>query len=853
MNADCEPIRLLLFEVVDGGVSLGRRAEVAAHLVTCEECRNALAEERALSEILRRRPKEALLRRPSPFRHIGSPFRHPGRAAAVLLLATALFLGTGLLGGTPAYGSITPSTLSLSMTFESGATKPLSSHNHFEVPLDSVHSLDLTGCASLRVAGPAVLDLDWHGEAGWKLTLLRGRVQVHVEEAASLTVTSLHGLRELIAGSHVVSLDPGSFTTNSGESETQAATERFHEGLDLFFEEESMAEAEQAFRAVLENSEIDIDLHSQALFYLFAALGRQNLYAAAIEAQEQWLQLDVDRESRSYVLYFKGLYHQALGEATEAAACWETIRVEEPDSELIEWISPEPGDGEGGDGAGPYLVVTLGLAEGDPRHEAFAQVAEQVAEYHGAEHLEADPDELDSLEKELASRAPEQVLYVLYPELLDLNLHRRLLLSSARLDEDPLPDFTFGYFTHAHGAGLRELWRRTKQLHEEGLRGDKWVNTFVTSGMKSTIWASYLGELEKAAGFEGPGIGFAIVEDDPECKAFVAEKLPLLEDAAVIQLTGNGDPQGIWLFDDHRNIDSAKHWNYAPGKVGHDPDGELPRVMAAEIAALELDAPILWSGTCHSGATCRVFVEGDIVSTFGTTDRVTVHELSSKESLCLAFLEAGATALLVPIAANHGFSVDLESNFALREGATLGETIKSTWDDVFLAAGGELVLDLPVPGEPHAFSEAVMQGGGANRILIGDPALRPFAKTDDPRTSVSIESVEGGGGFDVQLEWDEGFHARAWDIYGTHSKDWRIGERIDVTDRLAPTARIEVTVQVTDSAGEELDGYELTRAELEHFHGRLYLHLQANADREVGDGAKTARFRVRPASAEKPR
>ncbi len=845
MNPDCERIRPLLFEVVDGGVSLGRRAEVAAHLVTCEGCRNALAEERALSDLLRRRPKEALLRRPSPFRHLG-------KAAAVLLLATALLLGTDLLGGTPAYGSITPSTLSLSMTFESGATKPLSSHNHFEVPLDSVHSLDLTGCASLRVAGPAVLDLD-HGEAGWKLTLLRGRIQVHVEEAASLTVTSLHGRRELTAGSHVVSLDAASFAAGSGDPVAHAATERFHEGLDLFFEEERMAEAERAFRAVLESPGIDIDLHSQALFYLFAALGRQDRYAAAIEVQEQWLQLDADREFRSYVLYFKGLYHQALGEAVEAEACWETIRVEEPDSELIEWISPEPKADEAVIGPGPYLVVILELEEGDPRYGAFAQVAGQVAEYHGAEQLEADAGDLDSLEETLGRMAPEQVLYVLYPELLDIDLHRRLLLLSARLDEDRLPDFTFGYFTHADGAGLRELWRRTKRLHEEGLRTDKWINTFVTSGMKSTIWASYLGELEKAAGFEGPGIGFAIVEDDPECEAFVAEKLPLLEDAAVIQLTGNGDPQGIWLFDDHRNVDSARHWPYEAGKVGHDPEGEMPRVMASELAALELDAPILWSGTCHSGATCRVFVEGDIVSTFGTTYRVTVHELEPEESLCLAFLEAGAAALLVPIAANHGFSVDLESGFALRTGASLGETIKSTWDDVFLAAEGELHLDLPVPGEPHSSREAVMQGGGANRILIGDPALRPFARTDDPRTSVSIESIEGGGGFDVQLEWDEGFHARAWDIYGTHSKDWRIGERVDVTDRLAPTARIDVTVLVTDSAGEELDGYELTRAELEHFHGRLYLHLQANADRTVGDGAKTARFRVRPASAETPR
>lgn len=504
-------------------------------------------------------------------------------------------------------------------------------------------------------------------------------------------------------------------------------------------------------------------------------------------------------------------------------------------------------------GAGSYLVVELGLDAEDPRYEGFVEVAKQIAAFHRGRCVEAEPEALDELEALLAREDPQQVLYVIYPEALDVVLHRKLLLLSARVDDDPLPDFAFGYFTHGSEKGLRELWKRTKRLHEKGLSGRRWVSAFVTGGMKSTIWQSYCGELEKAAGFDGPGIGFAVVEDDPGCLDFVKKELPRLEKADVIQLTGNGDPQGIWLFNDQRNADPAKHWPYDPAKVGYDPKSEMPRILAPAFAALRLDSAVLWSGTCHSGATRRVFVEGDIVSTFGRTDRVTVHELEPDESLCLAFLEAGATALFVPVAANHGFSVDLESSFALRDGLPLGEVIKSTWDDVFLAAEGELRLDLPVPGEPHPSGEAVMQGGGANRLLIGDPALRPFSRTPDPRERVKVERVPGQPGFDLVLEWAEGFHARSWDIYGTSEKDWRIGERLDVTGMLPSTARLEVGVEVKDAEGKVLEEYELTRSVLERFHGRTYLHLQANADRSVGDGAKTARFRVRVVATKKSR
>jgi len=256
----------------------------------------------------------------------------------------------------------------------------------------------------------------------------------------------------------------------------------------------------------------------------------------------------------------------------------------------------------------------------------------------------------------------------------------------------------------------------------------------------------------------------------------------------------------------------------------------MPRITADFLAPLHLGRPICWSGVCHAGATQRVFVEGDIVSTFGRTDRATVYELRPGESFCLALLDAGAAAFLCPIAANHGMSVSREVDFALENGATLGETIKSTWDDVFLAAGGAPELALQVAGEPTRRDGQVMQGGGANRILIGDPSLAPFAATPHPLERVEVKRTKQG--FDVEVTWKKGFHSRGWDMYGTdRTRDWCIRARVSIDDLVKPRGgRVTTTVEVFDAAGNPLP-HVLTRAEPEAFRGHRYLHLQANAPR----------------------
>ncbi|MEW6071174.1 MAG: zf-HC2 domain-containing protein [Planctomycetota bacterium] len=328
MNGDCDSIRPLVFAAVEDGLADEERAAVAAHLARCAPCRREMEAERALTRLLRRRAAggAAIPRRRA--------WRRPAAAALVLGLGLAAVLS--VLGGQPAYGSATPCTLTLGMRIEGGPAAPLLARNHLDVPRREVLTLRVRGLGALFVAGPAVLDLDRTAD-GWKTALLAGRLQATIDDGARLVVTSVFGERVLGAGMQVVSLDPASFASDGAEAADEPV-ELFHAGLDLFFVAEDPAGAEPLLRAALAAAESagDRTLASDARFYLAAALGRQERWAAAVEVQEEWLRLSPGDGARHYVLFFQGRYLERLGRAAEARECWRTIEREDPASPLLE-------------------------------------------------------------------------------------------------------------------------------------------------------------------------------------------------------------------------------------------------------------------------------------------------------------------------------------------------------------------------------------------------------------------------------------------------------------------------------------------------------------------------------------
>jgi hypothetical protein len=527
------------------------------------------------------------------------------------------------------------------------------------------------------------------------------------------------------------------------------------------------------------------------------------------------------------------------------------------------------GSGTDDRAAGGYLVVTIGLdalADSEAA-DVYRATARRAALFHGGQYQPLDgvpSDVADRTDPPLpgaratmealalleltcaaASARHEDVtdlLVVVPPERLDAGLHRRLLAFSHGLDEDPFCDLRLGYLTASDPARLVAFWEANETAQRDGLRSKRWMGAFVTSQMASTIYANHLPEIASAAGYSGSSLAFSCVESDPHVLEFVDEHLTDLEGAGVLSLTGNGDPQGIWLFDGQRNMDRSLHWPYAPERVGEDPLGRMPRLRASQLRALDLAGTVVWSGTCHSAVPLAAWVEGDIVSTFGRVDAPTRHLLTKNDSLCLAFIDAGAVALVAPIGANHGMAVDREQEHALRHGAALGDAVRSTYVDLVLARGARPVLGVPggTPAEMEAWEhEPVMPGGGANRILIGDPGLRPFATTPHPDERVRIETTPGTRSetsvfHTVHVEWDPGFHADAWDMYGAdRAADWRVRTRLEFDPLELPLdAHVEI---VGFAATRPRDGaslpYRATRAMVEHHAGRAYLHLVANAPR----------------------
>lgn len=877
---DCAAVRERLAPFDEGELSAEERDLMLVHLAGCTGCVAELDAERSLTDALRMTPRE---RATADRSHRVTPRRWTiAAAAAALLLATLPFLG----GGAHAYGQATLNPASDSPPVDLGRVAlagvaprqfALERTNHFVVARGERLDVALAGVCNLVVDGPARFELE-QGEPRWKLVLLSGEVAADIVAGGSLFVVSALGERVVDAGAHAIALRAADFEPQVAGDASPA--ELLAQGHTAFYQREDFVAAEALYRRAVDHPQATAKERDDALFYWVAAIARQERWQAAIDASEALLAASPDHPSRGWVHYFRGDYLERLRRAQEANAAYRAAIAAGGSDDLTELsklalarlagasaagpatapAAPEAQEPSRPDAPPPALlpaatvrgavaVVALGLDRAHADDARMLAVARSAAKFHDAELVEialADAQWEGALRHALLAAKAESALLFVAPRDLDIALHRRVLLLAIALDDDAFVDCTFGWMTARDGEAVEALWKRTQALRTRGLSSRDWPQTFVMGQGPSQVWESYGSEQQRAAGFTTRGLGFATIEHDKGVLDFVARHLPELEKAGAISVTGNGDPQGIWLFNDHRNIDSTRHWPFDAARIGHDPDGSMPRLLAGQVAKLKLDRPVVWSGTCHSAAVSRVFVEGDIVSTFGTVDRVTSYTLPPESSLALAWLDAGAVALLAPIAANHGFAVSLEEEFVLQRGASLGAAVKSSWDDVCLQARGAPRLVLPVAGAPFGEHEPIMQGGGVNRLLIGDPTLAPFTAT--PLSGERVEIVARGAlKFDVIVRWDAQFHWRFWDLYGLdHARDGRVHAQVDLARLLPEGTAYEVTatMKAVDAEGKPLP-FACTGAQPEEFHGRRWLHLQGNAPRQfVERRAVVATFTV---------
>lgn len=850
----CESLRPLLFAAAEGGLDRGERLEVNAHLAVCAACRSAERGERALTALLLEPPPVARRTVPSPWR----------RAAAGLGVVAAALVLLALPAAAP-HGSLIQREFGPELAWRTAVQHELAPTNEVAVPVGAAVEVQI-GDTRLASTGPARFRVDADGR-GWRVRVEEGAVHASVADSTRLVVGGdAEGDRVLAAGEHLVTVARTAALAAQDPVENDPAVtlarglERFGAGgvaalrANADAEQRAMVDAERLLRQALALPGLRREQRNTALFYLAASLGRQQRVQEAFDLQQQWLVEFPDDEKRWLVQFFQAIYLDGLGQRQEALALLDLVAAapapgtvveaarahaaairarttsaapaQDPRSaeraaagEAMVATAPAPAPAPSGT---RYFVVAVDLPSTDGKDGGFRAAAGEAARFHDAQLVDWDGRDFAALDALLRARTPRDVLFVLRPATLDLVLHRRILLASARIDGDIFADFAFGYLTAESGEECQRLWQRIRALHECLPVDGPWLQASVCTADRSFDVPSESRMFPAAAGFDAHHHYFAT--GDAERERVVDEALRALANAAVAEFTGCGDPQGIWLFSDRRNLERDKHWDYAPDRVGDDPRGEMPRLLAQRFRGVKLPSTIVWSGTCHSGAVDRVFVEGDIVSTFGRTDVATVHRLAPEDSLALSWLHAGAAALLVPLGANHGMSVCREVDFALTHGSSLGEAIKSTWDDVLLAANGELALDLPLAGQPHRHGEQVMQGGGANRILIGDPALRPFRAAKNPIEQVEV-TAEADGRLAVRVARAEGFAPLAWDMYGAErGEDWRIGARVRVGETAAKW-------RVTMSTAGNGQPFRLRRAIVEDFDGERFVHVRANAPR----------------------
>ncbi|MBI3099360.1 MAG: outer membrane protein assembly factor BamD [Planctomycetes bacterium] len=494
--------------------------------------------------------------------------------------------------------------------------------------------------------------------------------------------------------------------------------------------------------------------------------------------------------------------------------------------------------------------------EGDP----WGDVAQSIALRFRGELLRFDPSELSSLRRRMATYEPRPryVSIVLPPQDLDVNLHRRMLVVSTQMDSDPFCDFAFGYITGEtpdHALGLIESASLVKQ---HGIKKSM-IEASVISGSKSYVSEGCGSPLAEALGYSGEDVYWACVEDDPKVLPFVKANIGRLSGKGIVGLSGNGDPEGIWLFHDDRNSDESKHWPFDPKKVGNDPKGEMPRILASAFRSLDLSKSVIWSGTCHSGVPCRQFVEGDIVSTFGTVDRVTEYLIPPERGLCLAILHAKPSAFLAPIGPNHGYSCNVEQYRALATGMPLGDVMRTRYNEIVLAQGGPLRPAIFRAGAPEVHEDP-MRGGGINRLLYGDPAFRPFARPGAesaagpglaPGRNAGGETVPSGQepppwnglaqtvnpifgreGFVVRCVVVDETSAIFWDMFGSDdAHPERVYTTVDLTPRLCEPEAVTATAK--SPTGEVISLAPKCLWAIEAIDGKRVLHLQANAAREA--------------------
>jgi len=478
-----------------------------------------------------------------------------------------------------------------------------------------------------------------------------------------------------------------------------------------------------------------------------------------------------------------------------------------------------------------YVVVTT-VGSSDP----YYVVAQALAAHRGGTILEFDVSDLPSLMEALKGAGARYVAVVVRPLEMDINFNRAFIMNSTTLDDDPFPDFSWGYITGptpevAMDFVLNMIKAETEDVEDLPLDIAGYSVTSFNYRMTSTnsftdyVSDSYV-DLYLEENDTGSGRDFFLLNSND------------LEGCKLIDISGNGDPHMTRLFEGGNFDPVPPVWPYDPLKI-EDPVNARMGITPENLSGMDLYPAVMFSGTCHSGVPERALIEGDIAATFGDTgSTVRFYNMSEDFSLFNRIIRNNVTGYFAPIGANHGFNSYYDQWNALRFHEPLGDIQKRSVDQVvmgFLGNRPNLCLydegELSGPSDilpsgtfdPEDWpSAASMLGGKANRVYYGDPYYDPFKNDHDANlnlTAVKYEHIN-----DTTLDLNISYHRPAstdiwfpnWDMYH-YGEDW-FYEAIDLPKNYSEPLTVSVTREPSS-----LGRFHV----LERFDGKTRVHLEA--------------------------
>ncbi len=180
--------------------------------------------------------------------------------------------------------------------------------------------------------------------------------------------------------------------------------------------------------------------------------------------------------------------------------------------------------------------------------------------------------------------------------------------------------------------------------------------------------------------------------------------------------------------------------------------GVVKGLSASQVAELALPKhPVIVSGACFNGVCARTFERSMYHDIFGAP-----QELKTTDVLSLAWIHAGATALLAALDGDRGEMAGAEWEHFRAHAPALGAVIGHQYRLVFTSLR-EAYETFPryVPGRAKNKSfYSVMLRGQASRILLGDPSYKPLKKPltkPIQETSAKLDAETGAVTIEVEV------------------------------------------------------------------------------------------------------